>query len=136
MNLNKGDYQDGGEVRQGNHLSPHKYIKNTLACETTLTEHILNPGRRPQTSKKTSQAPQNEVIVVKSLSRVRLFVIPLTVIYQASLSMGFSRQEYWSGLPFPSPGDLPDPGIEPRSPALQADALPSEPPGNEVGQEI
>ena len=45
------------------------------------------------------------------------------------LSMGFSRQEYWSGLPFPSPGDLPNPGIEPRSPALQADALSSEPPG-------
>ena len=43
--------------------------------------------------------------------------------------MGFSRQEYWSGVPFPSPGDLPDPGIEPRSPVLQADALPSEPPG-------
>jgi len=43
--------------------------------------------------------------------------------------MGFSRQEYWSGLPFPSPGDLPDPGIEPKSPALQADALTSEPPG-------
>ena len=43
--------------------------------------------------------------------------------------MGFSRQECWSGLPFPSPGDLPNPGIEPRSPALQADALPSEPPG-------
>ena len=43
--------------------------------------------------------------------------------------MGFSRQEYWSGLPFPSPGDLPDPGIEPRSPALEADALTSEPPG-------
>jgi len=55
-------------------------------------------------------------------------VIPWTVAYQASLSMGFSRQEYWSGLPFPSPGDLPDPGIKPRSPALQADALPSEPP--------
>ena len=44
-------------------------------------------------------------------------------------SMGFSRQEYWSGLPFPSPGDLPDPGIEPRSPALQADSLPAELPG-------
>ena len=58
---------------------------------------------------------------VKSLSRVRLFAIPWTVVYQASLSMGFSRQEYWSGLPFPSPGDLPDPGIEPRSPALQVD---------------
>ena len=43
--------------------------------------------------------------------------------------MGFSRQEYWNGLPFPSPGDLPDPGIEPRSPTLQADALTSEPPG-------
>ena len=69
-------------------------------------------------------------VKVKSLSRVRLFAIPWTVVYQASLSMGFSRQEYWSGLPFPSPGDLPDPGIDPRSPALQADALPSEPPGN------
>ena len=66
---------------------------------------------------------------VKSLSCVRLFGIPCTVVYQASLSMGFSRQEYWSGLPFPSPGDLPDPGIEPSSPALQADALTSEPPG-------
>ena len=66
---------------------------------------------------------------MKSLSSVQLFVIPWTVVYQASLSMGFSRQEYWSGLPFPSPGDLPDPGIEPRSPALQADTLLSEPPG-------
>ena len=55
--------------------------------------------------------------------------IPWTVVYQASLSMGFSRQGYWSGLPFLSPGDLPDPGIKPRSPALQVDALPSEPPG-------
>ena len=50
-------------------------------------------------------------VKVKSLSRVRVFAIPWTVVYQASLSMGFSRQEYWSGLPFPSPGDLPDPGI-------------------------
>ena len=64
---------------------------------------------------------------VKSLSRVRLFVTPWTVAHQAPLSMGFSRQEYWSGLPFPSPGDLPDPGIEPRSPALRTDALTSEP---------
>ena len=46
--------------------------------------------------------------------------------------MGFSRQEYWSGLPVPSPGDLPDPGIEPGSPALQADTLPSEPPGKPI----
>ena len=55
---------------------------------------------------------------------------PWTVVGQAPPSMGFSRQEYWSGLPFPSPEDLPDPGIKPRSPALQADSLPSEPPGN------
>ena len=53
---------------------------------------------------------------------------PWTIAYQAPLSMGFSRLEYWSGLPFPSPGDLPDPGIEPRSPILEADALTSEPP--------
>ena len=52
-----------------------------------------------------------------------------TVAQQAPLSTGFSRQEYWSGLPFPSPGDLPNPGVEPGSPALQADSLPSEPPG-------
>ena len=52
-----------------------------------------------------------------------------TVAHQAPPSMGFSRQEYWSGLPFPSPGDLPDPGMEPRSPALQADALTYEPAG-------
>ena len=66
---------------------------------------------------------------MKSLSRVRLFETPWTVAYQAPPSMGFSRHEYWSGLPFPSPGDLPDPGIEPGSPTFQADALTSEPPG-------
>ena len=66
---------------------------------------------------------------VKSLSRVQLFATPWTVAHQAPPSMGFSRQEYWSGLPLPSPGDLPDPGIEPRSPALEADALTCEPPG-------
>ena len=68
-------------------------------------------------------------VKVKSLSRVLLFATPWTVAYHASLSMGFSRQEYWSGLPFPSPGDLPDPGNEPRSPTLEADTLTSEPPG-------
>ena len=66
---------------------------------------------------------------MKSLSRVRLFGTPWTIAYQAPPSMGCSRQECWSGLPFPSPGDLPDPGIKPGSPALQADALLSEPPG-------
>ena len=65
---------------------------------------------------------------MKSLSRVLLFATPWTVAYQAFPSMGFSRQEYWSGLPFPSPGDLLNPGIKPGSSGLQADSLPSEPP--------
>ena len=68
----------------------------------------------------------NEMLFV---SRIQLFATPWAVVYQAPPSMGFSRQEYWSGLSFPSPGDLPNPGIEPRSPAVQAEALPSEPPG-------
>ena len=59
---------------------------------------------------------------------------PWTVACQAPLSMKFSRQEYWSGLPFPSPGDLPNQGVEPMSHALQADALPSEPPGKPLGR--
>ena len=74
--------------------------------------------------------------VVKSLSRVRLFATPWTVAYQAPLSMGLflitggwePTDEFPNGLPFPSPGDLPNPGLEPRSPALWTDALPSEPP--------
>ena len=74
--------------------------------------------------------PPDPLSEVKSLSCIRLFVTPWTVAQQAPPSMGFSRQEHWSGcLPFPSPGDLPHPGIELRSPALRADALTSEPPG-------
>ena len=69
-------------------------------------------------------------VKVNFLSLVRLFATPWTAAYQAPQSMEFSRQEYWSGFPFPSPGDLPNLGIEPGSPALQADTLPSEPPGN------
>ena len=72
---------------------------------------------------------------VKSLSRVQLFATPWTIAYLSPPSIGFSRQECWSGLPFSSPGDLPDPGIEPGSPALQANfALPSEPPGKPEGR--
>ena len=69
---------------------------------------------------------------VKSLSRVRLFATPGTVAHQAPPSMGFSRQEYWNGLPFPSPGDLPDPETEPASlmsPALAGGFFTIEPPG-------
>ena len=65
----------------------------------------------------------------QSLSHVQLLVTPWTVACKAPLSMGFSRQEYWSGLPFPPPGDLPNPGTEPRFPTLQADSLPDELPG-------
>ena len=61
----------------------------------------------------------------KLLSHVQLFAIPWTVVHQAPLFMGFSRQEHWNGLPFPSPEDLSDPGIKPAAPAVQADSLPS-----------
>ena len=76
-----------------------------------------------------SELYKNGPVKAKSLSRVWLFATPWTVTYQAPLSMGFSRQKYWSGMPFPSPGDLPDPEIEAGFPALQVDALTSEPPG-------
>ena len=70
----------------------------------------------------------NFQVKVKLLSHVQLFSIPWTVANQAPQSVEFSRQEYWSGLPLPSPGGLPDPGIEPGSLTPQADSLPSEPP--------
>ena len=65
--------------------------------------------------------------MLSRFSRVQLFATLWAVAHQTPLSMGFSRQEYWSGLPFPSPEDLSNPGIEPKSPTLQADSLPSEP---------
>ena len=91
-------------------------------------------------NRKDSTLPEDKVIMrirlrydiqvkvkVKSLSPVQVFATAWTVAYQAPPSMEFSRQEYWSGLPFPFPGDLPNPGIEPGSPTLWAVALPSEP---------
>ena len=91
-------------------------------------------------NRKDSTLPEDKVIMrirlrydvqvkvkVKSLSPVQFFATAWTVAYQAPPSMEFSRQEYWSGLPFPFPGDLPNPGIEPGSPTLWAVALPSEP---------
>ena len=74
--------------------------------------------------------PQRYGVCVPScFSLVRLYAILWTVACQAPPIMGFSNQEYWSGLPYPPPGDLPDPGIKPISPALQADSLPSKVPG-------
>ena len=66
---------------------------------------------------------------MKLLSHIQLFVTPWNIAYQAYPSMGFSRQEYWSGLPFPFPGDFPDPGVEPMSPALAGGFFTAEPPG-------
>ena len=96
--------------------------KNLLRTLTFIFNHVTEPIL-------LYDPVCNLKVKVKSLSRVGLFATPWTIAYQAPPSMGFSRQECWSGLPFPSPGDLPDLGIEPRSPAQQADALPSEPPG-------
>ena len=73
--------------------------------------------------------PTSNAGVLSHFSHVRLFAPPWTVARQAPLSMGFSRQEYWIELPGPPPGDHPNPGVKPRSPALQADSLPSEQPG-------
>ena len=90
------------------------------------------PGTEPWSPALQADTLQSEPpgkVNVKSLSPVRLFATLWTVAHQAPPSMRFSRQEYWSGLPFPSPGDLPDLGIKPRFPALQADSLLSESPG-------
>ena len=95
-----------------------------------------NEGKTQKTDNKTAAAAQHmQNLNTKSqsesqpLSRVRLFVTPQAVAHQAPLSMEFSRQEFWSWLPFPYPGDPPNPGIKPRSPPLRADSLLTESPG-------
>ena len=103
--------------------------KTNFRCSLNAEER--GKDIRAISNKMTSISKRKEL----SFSRfchVRLFATPRTVAHQAPLSVGFSRQEYWSGLSFPSPGDLPDPGIESRSPTLQADALPSKPPGKTI----
>ena len=114
------------------------YLRIWFIAETSffacVSMQLLPPlaARRGTLSSLPTKYPSSIVtlkVKVNSLSRVWLFAALWTVTYQAPLSMEFSRQEYWSGLPFPSPGDLPDPGIEPGSPALQVDPLISEPPG-------
>ena len=93
---------------------------------------LPNPGIEPRSpalqvdSLPTELSGTASLLLPSHISRVQLFATPWTVAHQAPLSMGFSRQEYWSRLLFPSPGDLPNPGIKPRSPTLQADSLLSE----------
>ena len=89
------------------------------------TEFLKNPDTEITVKIKTIKITYNVCV----LSHIRLFATPWTITCQAPLSMEFSRQEHWSGLPFPFPGNLPDLGIKPRFPALQVDSLPSEPRG-------
>ena len=110
------------------------YLGTTLKL-LHLTEDVA--GQRLKGEMET-QGPEvidiDMTLTLESLSHVQLFVTPWTVAYQVPPSMEFSRQEYWSGLPLPSPGNLPNPGIEPGYPALQADALLSEPRGKPQNQ--
>ena len=112
-------------------------IGSLLYCQDSLLQKDFHPliiikGWKRGSYSQLSTKYINSLYEVKSLSHVRLFATPWTVANQAPPSMGFSRQEYWNGLPFPSPGDLPHPGIQPGSPALQADALLPEPPGKSL----
>ena len=115
--------------------NPWSLISTLQVEESTLSRMRVFPRKRVSFISQASNLLTRTrpllrmKVKVKLLSGVRLFATPWTVAYQASSSMGFSSQEYQSGLLFPSPGDLPNTGIEPRSPALQAEALPSEPPG-------
>ena len=92
-----------------------------------LIQALMSGKQLKDRTQDVSCSPKEQLVVVVLVATLcPTLVTPQTVACQAPLSVGFSRQEYWSGLPFPSPGDLPDPGIKPRSPALQADSLPTE----------
>ena len=121
-----------------NRLGPKQYLiskffdigHSFLIVDNLIIVDLVNFFKKCIFREKNLQC-HSEVkkVKVRSLSRVRLFETPWTVAHQVPPSMGFSRQQYWSGLPLPSPGiSSPNPGIKPRSPALQADALTSEPP--------
>ena len=115
----------GGRHRRPQALQQPRGFAVLPASGGAVGEH-----HQPRTAaERLKRASPSRGDAVKLLSRVRLFAIPWTVAYQAPPSMGFPRKEYWSGLPFPSPGDLPDSGIRPGSPTLQSDTLQSEPPG-------
>ena len=110
-------------------LTPKPRLPAPLLCTKSQFSRARRCSSPSQKLWVISPFSSAHISCVKSLSRVRLFATLWTVAPQAPLSMGFSRQEYWSRVPFPSPGHLPNPGVEPRSPALQADTLSSEPPG-------
>ena len=105
---------------------PYRWVPLDHPSVNLLVQLYLTDLFQRRQFKMASSRSGSRRVKVKSFSHVRLFATPWTIAYQAPPSMGFSKQEYWSGLPFPSPGDLPNPGFKPRSPALQADALPCE----------
>ena len=107
--------------------------KSTLHLFAWSPVGFPSPYPRPQAMPSTLVIQHDTYLpgtMLSQLSHVQLFVTPWTVAHQAPLSMGFSRQEYWSGLPFPSPGDLPNPEIEPRSPVRRF--FTTEPPGEPI----
>ena len=118
-----GSISESGRIHGGGHGSPLQYscLKNPMDRGTWRA--IVHSVAKSRTHLKQLSVQFSSV---QSLSRVRLFVTPWTAARQVPLSMGFFRQEYWSGLPFPSPEDLPNPGIELGSPAFKADCLPCE----------
>ena len=102
------------------------HLHLSMFCDCLLFYSICLCGFIPKTSTFVLVRLPVQFSSLQLLSRVRLFETPWTAAHQAPVSMRFSRQRYWSGLPFPSPGCLPNPGIEPRSPVLHADSLPTE----------
>ena len=109
-------------------LSPARPRRQNLCDSAASMSSRPTADVSPSTCTSGLDSEPAESENVSCFSRVRIFVTPWTVAHQALLSVEFSRQEYWSGLPFPSPGDLPNPGIEPGFRALGADALLCEPP--------
>ena len=117
-----------GDCRYKSSPGPHERLRETL-----LQSHPVSSQERPSFPSVSHRWGWKSTC--QSLSRVWLFATPWTVAHQASLSMGLPRQERWSGLPYPPPGDLPDPGIKLMSPALQVDSLPAEPPGKPTDED-
>ena len=112
-------------------LSPNACVNQGLLIH--IPSAVLGPlVNKRRKSLKPVASIEMKVKVLATQSYPTLFMTLWTIALQAPLSLEFSRQEYWRGLPCSSPGDLPNPGIEPGSPALQADSLPSEPPGKSL----
>ena len=124
----------GGGIDRELGISRYRLLYTGWLNNKVLLDSMGNYIQYPAINHNGREVKWSEVAQSCPTRPVRLFATPWTVAYQAPLSMGFSRQEYWSGLPFPSPGDLSDPGIKPGSPAFQADSLPSELPGKPISK--